>query len=230
MMTVAVALVSSVGSAARAQTDEPFGRPGQIVASVPRLIPLVALDSSTVHTSAPNDGPSGTSLTFGGNHPSGIDLYGQPRAGLDWIATPHLTLGLDVTGTLTLGRGPVLGDSPYVTALGVSPRIGYIVALPRPMSVWLRAGTAYYALGERGIDGTPAATQTWSLTWKQLDADVEVFFVAAPLPHVAVTCGIFAEVPLAGWFDERRSGGGASVDAGAAWLHVGLTGGLLVYL
>jgi hypothetical protein len=41
--------------------------------------------------------------------------------------------------------------------------------------------------------------------------------------------GVVAELPLAGRFDEARSGG-PSVDAGAGWVHVGFAGGLLTYL
>ena len=51
----------------------------------------------------------------------------------------------------------------------------------------------------------------------------------AAFPHMAVTVGVVVEAPLAGRFDEARTGL-PSVGAGASWLHVGFVGGLLTYL
>jgi hypothetical protein len=224
------ALASCVGGVARAQSDVALGHAGQVTLGLPRFLPLVAVDASSVPAGASTDAPSGTSFSLGGNHPSGVDLYELPRFGVDWLATRHLTLGVDVTGTVTLGHGPAVGDSPYVTTFGATPHVGYLALLARPMSVWVRAGPAFYVFGERGVDGSPGTPVPWSFTWKQLDADVELYFIADAFPHVAVTCGVFAEVPLVGRFDESRAGAAAAVGGDASWLHFGLAGGLLTYL
>jgi hypothetical protein len=205
---------------AAAVTGEPsFGSSGQLVLSLPRLLPVVALDVRTVHAAGPVDATTGTSVALG-NHPSGLDVYDLPRVGLDTLVTGRVTLGVEVAGYATLGATPSAG-APYVTLLGAAPRVGYLAPLASVVSAWLRAGASLYFYGEKAID--------WSSGWRQLDADLEALLVFTGFPHVAVTAGAVAELPLAGRFDETRSGGGPAVDAGASWLHVGLVGGLLTY-
>ncbi len=231
VLFAAIALSALAPRDARAQTDDqssPFGRTGQLVFSIPRLLPLVAVNSWSVHSAAANDAPTGTWVSFG-NHPSGLDVYDLPRLGFDAFATGRLTLGVDLAGYATLGASPSLGN-PYVSIFGAAPHVGYVAPLGRVTSVWLRAGVAYYLLAEKGVDtGAAAASVPWSFTWQQLDADVEVHLVLAAFAHMAVTVGLVVEAPLAGRFDEVRMGA-ASVDAGAGWLHVGFVGGLLTYL
>jgi len=227
---LAIASSAPLARAAPPKDDDsplPFGRAGQLVFSIPRLLPLVAVNSWSVQSSAANDAPVGTWVSFG-NHPSGLNVYDLPRLGLDAFATGHLTLGVDLAGYATLGASPSLGN-PYVSILGAAPRLGYVASLGRVAAFWLRAGVAYYLLSEKGVDRGGAASTPWSFTWKQLDADVEVHLVVVAFPHMAVTVGIVAELPLTGRFDETRTGA-ASVDTGAGWVHVGFVGGLLTYL
>jgi hypothetical protein len=237
LLSVATVAALAVGAPferpAWAQTDdtrEPFGRAGQLVLGIPRLLPLVAVNSWNVQSTAANDAPTGTWVSFG-NHPSGLDVYDLPRLGLDAFAADRLSLGVDLSGYATLGASPTLGN-PYVSIFGAAPHIGYLVPFSGVASLWLRAGVAYYLLAERGVDaggvgGAPSVP--WSFTWQQLDADVEAHLVLAAFAHMAVTVGVVAEVPLAGRFDEVRSGA-AAVDSGAGWVHVGVVGGLLTYL
>jgi len=230
--TVAVVASSALaGRDARAQTEappSPFGRTGQLVFSIPRLLPVVAVNSWSVRSTAANDAPTGTWVSLG-NHPSGLNVYDLPRFGFDAFAAGRLTLGVDLAGYATLGTSPSAGN-PYVSIFGAAPHIGYVATLSRVSSFWLRAGVAYYLLAEKGVDtGAAAASVPWSFTWQQLDADLEVHLVLAAFAHMAVTLGIVAEVPLTGRFAEVRTGA-ASVDAGASWVHVGFVGGLLTYL
>jgi hypothetical protein len=139
-------------------------------------------------------------------------------------------VGFDIGGYATLGGGPPVGDPAYVSIAEVAPRLGYYLPVASIVGVWLRAGVAYYVLGERGTDGAGASLVPWSLTWKQLDADVEAYLVVTILSRMAITGGLVGELPLAGSFEETRGGGLPGVTASASWLHVGLTGGLLAYL
>ncbi len=206
----------------------PLGRAGQLVLSIPRLLPLVEVNSWRVRSSAPNDATTGTWLSFG-NHPGGLDVYDLPRVGIDAFPADRVTLGVDLAGYATLGKGPSVA-SPYVSIFGAAPRIGYFAPLVRGASFWLRAGVAYYLLAEKGLDPGPAGGSVpWSYTWHQLDADLEAYLVLAAFAHMAATVGVALEAPLAGHFDETRSGA-PTVDAGAGWLHVGVVGGLLTYL
>jgi hypothetical protein len=231
-VTAVAAIASSVAfeRAASAQAEDPpssFGRAGQLVVSIPRLLPLVAVNSWNVRSTAADDAPTGTWVSFG-NHPSGLNVYDLPRLGFDAFAADRLSLGVDLSGYATLGASPTLGN-PSVSILGAAPHIGYLARFSGIASLWLRAGVAYYLLAEKGVDAGGAASVPWSFTWQQLDADVEAHLVLAAFAHLAVTVGVVAEVPLAGRFDEMRTGA-ASVDAGAGWVHVGVVGGLLTYL
>jgi len=230
----ALAVGASTERAAWAQTEdtrEPFGKAGQLVFSIPRLLPLVAVNSWNVQSTAPNDATTGTWISFG-NHPSGLDVYDLPRLGFDAFAADRLSLGVDLSGYATLGASPSVGN-PYVSIFGAAPHVGYLAPFSGVVSLWLRAGVAYYLLAERGVDAGGgvggAASVSWSYTWQQLEADVEAHLVLAAFAHMAVTVGVVAEVPLAGRFDEVRSGA-AAVDSGAGWVHVGVVGGLLTYL
>jgi hypothetical protein len=206
----------------------PLGRAGQLVLSIPRLLPLVEVNSWSVRSSSPTDATTGTWLSFG-NHPGGLDVYDLPRLGLDAFAADRVTLGVDLAGYATLGKGPSLG-SPYVSIFGAAPRIGYVAPVAGIASVWLRAGIAYYLLAEKGLDPAAAgATVPWSYAWHQLDADLEAYLVLAAFAHMAATVGVAVEAPLAGHFDEAKTGA-PTVDASAGWLHVGVVGGILTYL
>ena len=228
VMVAAVTSSVRTGEAQDQESSSPFGRAGQLVFSIPRLLPVVAVNSWSVKSPVANDAPTGTWVSLG-NHPGGLNVYDLPRLGFDAFAFDHLTLGVDLAGYATLGASPSLGN-PYVSIFGAAPRVGYVASMSRVTSFWLRAGVAYYLLAEKGVDtGAAAASVPWSFTWQQLDADLEVHLVLTAFAHMAVTLGIVAEVPLAGRFSEVRTGA-ASVDAGADWVHVGLVGGLLTYL
>ena len=215
--------------AGKPAADVPLGLPGQLVISATRLVPLAGVNSWNVRTSSANDGPSGTEIETG-NHPSSLTVYDIPRLGFDWLPVARLTLGFDVGGYATLGGGAPVGDPSYVSIVELAPRVGYVAPLGDVVSVWLRAGVVGYVLNERGIDGSGVTAVPWSFTWKQLDADLEVHLVIAVFSHMAMTAGAIGELPLAGSFDETRSGGHPGVQASAAWLHIGVTGGLLAYL
>ena len=73
------------------------------------------------------------------------------------------------------------------------------------VAAWLRGGVAYYAVTERGVSARSGASQSYSSTWKQLDADVEAHLVVTAMPHLAVSMGFIAEVPLKGEFEEQRA-------------------------
>ncbi len=225
LLALAVLLLPS--QSARAD-EEPalFGQPGQVVVGLPRLVPLVALD--VARAPASSDGSTGTTMSYGSV--SGQNLVDQPRLSLGWVAAPHLEVGTDVTGTATLGGSPAVGDAPQVSLVGVMPHVGYLAPIRDALCLWLRAGAAYYVLGEKDVDASPGGNTAWSFTWRQLDVDVEAHMAVTALPHIAITAGIIAELPVVGHLDETRSGGLPSIDGGASWLHVGIVGGLLVYL
>ncbi len=208
--------------------DEPalFGQPGQIVVGLPRLVPIVALDAP--RSPGPGDAPSGTALSYGGS--SGQNIYNQPRLSLGWVAATRLEVGADVTGYATLGGDPRAGDAPQVSLVGVAPHVGYLAPIRDALCLWLRAGAAYYVLDEKGVDASAGASTVWSFSWRQLDVDVEAHAVVTALPHIAITAGIVAELPVVGHLDEQRSGGLPSIDGSASWLHVGIVGGVLAYL
>jgi hypothetical protein len=233
-MVAAIASSVALLADARAQTEDapsPFGHAGQLVLGIPRLLPLVAVNSWNVQSTAANDAPTGTWVSFG-NHPSGLNVYDLPRLGLDAFAADRLALGVDLAGYATLGGSPSIGN-PSVSIFGAAPHVGYVAPFGGVVSLWLRAGIAYYLLAEKGLDagsgGAGGGGVPWSFTWHQLDADLEAHLVLAAFAHMAVTVGLVVEAPLTGRFDEVRSGAG-TVNAGAGWVHVGVVGGLLTYL
>jgi hypothetical protein len=217
---------------ARGETVESatkVNKAGVVIVSAARLIPLVALSDRSVDA-AGTDGHTGTRLNFGSD-PNGTNAYSVPRLGVDWVVVRGVTLGADFAGWATLGGPPALGDDPQVSLFGVAPRVGLLASLDPRVNVWLRAGVAYYSLHEDGVNGGAGGVTSYALTWKQLDLDSEIHLVFTPFPHLGVMAGIETEIPLHGVFDEQRSGATrAPIDAGASWLHLGLTAGLLGYL
>src|SRR5580700_1242605 len=91
LLVATVAATASSALAPRdacAQTEDPaspFGRTGQLVFSIPRLLPVVAVNSWNVQSTAVNDAPTGTWISFG-NHPSALNVYDIPRLGFDAFA------------------------------------------------------------------------------------------------------------------------------------------------
>jgi hypothetical protein len=223
----ALATLLLPGRSARAD-EEPalFGQQGQVVVGLPRLVPLVALDAARAPGSS--DASTGTTMSYGSV--SGQNMVDQPRLSLGWVAAPRLEVGTDVTGIATLGGSPAAGDAPQVSLFGFAPHLGYLAPIRDALCLWLRAGAAYYVLGEKGVDASPGGSTAWSFTWRQLDVDLEAHMAVTALPHIAITAGIVAELPVVGYLDEPRSGGLPSIDGSASWLHVGIVGGLLVYL
>jgi len=208
--------------------DEPalFGQPGQVVVGLTRMVPIVALDAP--RSPGSSDAPGGTTLAYGST--SSQSMYNQPRLSLGWVAATRLELGIDLTGYATLGGSPAARDAPRVSLGGIVPHVGYLAPIRDALCLWLRAGAAYYVLGEKGVDTSVGGSTAWSFTWRQLDVDVEAHMVVTALPHIAITAGVVAELPVVGQLEEQRSGRLPSIDGSASWLHVGIVGGILTYL
>ncbi len=247
-------------SLAHAQARSDFGKQGQFIISADRLVPLFMYEHDSIDTSAPGGGTSTTtntqtslSLLWGsavdpvGNDPG---FFTVPRAGLDYVVVPNVTVGGDIVIFTTLG-GSTTGssttggqgqsasvDHPSGTIFGIAPRGGYILGLNDMFSLWLRGGFSYYTLSVGKVTSTTTTggttvTTTISDAFSQheLALDLEPQFVLTPVPHLGFTAGLVADIPISGNRSTDQTQGGTTTTVSQSWslMNIGLSLGMLGY-
>ncbi len=250
--SVGVLLISSL---AHAQARATFGERGQIIISADRLSPLF----SFTHTSQDELFPmavdsrqvdvynqSAISLLWGSsgsgdaNAPVQNSFFTVPRVGFDYVLFPNVTIGGDLVVFFTLGGnsstdttpngGATTSNSvgnPSSLVLGLAPRGGYILRLTDLVSLWLRGGFSYYVANAK----TTVGADTVTTSTNQFALDLDPQFVVTPIPHLGVTLGLTADIPIAGGHSSETDTNGMSVtnSASSSILFFGLTAGLIGY-
>ena len=148
------ALLTSTADAEAAGHANGLGEKGELIISADRLVPLFSYTRASVTDTQNNiqleSSRSGTglSLLFGrdlsmaedpGSMP--INVHSIPRVAIDVTIIKHLTLGAAIAFGFGLGGshdsefiGPGGGvvkrsvDAPKATAIGLVPRVGYVIA------------------------------------------------------------------------------------------------------
>jgi hypothetical protein len=216
------AVFASSGTAEAADTKG-FGDKYQLILSADRLIPAFSYTSASSTTNGPGNteltqsqSGAGMSLLLGRN--VGIDEgfmvnpHTIPRIAFDFTIIPKLTLGAALafgfglggsTETETVGPGNVLvrreSDSPTVTAIGLAPRVGYIIPLTRVVAFWPRAGFAFYSVSSnRDIIENDVVVGSRSNTDTFFSIDLDPQFVFVPVEHFFFHVGPLVNIPLSG--------------------------------
>ena len=253
MMRRLTAVVAGVGvlltaSVASAQARGDFGEKRQIILSADRLFPLISYTHTSSEAFSPL--PNGVSKSFSTNDSSAISLlwgsttptsfFTVPRLGFDYVVVPNVTVGGDLVIAFTLGghsnnetdfnNGTMMStrqDNPSSFLFGVAPRGGYILRLTDLFALWLRGGLSYYVTSSKTTVGNTTNTNTVN----QFALDLDPQFVITPVPHVGLTLGLTADIPLTGGHSQEVdvNNGSTTNSAGSSIFFFGVTAGLLCY-
>lgn len=222
-----------------------FGEKGEFIIGADRLLPVVSY-SQDWQGNLGFPPPTTTGQSFTRSQGGFSFLWGSagawggyqepafftvPRIGLDYVLTPHLTLGGDLVVFVTTGasytttQNRVTGTtvtengSDQQVIFGLAPRVGYILHLNDLFSLWLRGGLSFYSEGDTASAGTNPGMGV-----NQFALDLEPELVITPLSHVGISLSPTLDLPLVGqvWHDPNLT-------ANSAVLYFGIDASLLVY-
>jgi len=170
-------------------------------------------------------------------------FYSFPRLGFDYVLVPNVTIGGNILFYSTLGghhtteqtsaNGQSMSltyDSPSALIFGLAPRGGYILPLNDLFSLWLRGGLSFFT---SSVKTTDANGSTHSNSTNQLALDLDPQIVFLPLPHLGITAGLTADIPLAGGHsttDTSPPGVSITDSAGSSMFYLGAELGILGWL
>jgi hypothetical protein len=258
---VAIALIAGsmlAAPLARAQA-QPFGDKGEFIIGGDRLLPLLTYSQFSRDEPAAggtSSSHSGDNTTLGLFYGSTLDLNNQgdvgtdfpssaffavPRAGLDYVIAPNVTIGGDVVVFFTLGGGhqtqtnfqngtSMTGgqESQSMTVFGIAPRAGYIMRLSQSFSLWLRGGISFYngTLKTSGNAGTLENDSQY-----QFAIDLEPQLVYTPIPHVGFTAALNGDFSpsFLGGYTHQEVQINESVSKSSEVVFIGATLGMIAY-
>ncbi len=220
----AVAVLASTSDARAAGHANGFGEKGQLILSADRLVPLVNYTSASVTRTENNidltssRSGSGISLLFGrgfglaeDDRAVPVNVHTLPRVAFDVTVIPRLTLGgaiafgfglggKDENETLAGGRRSTQSnDSPTATAIGLAPRVGYILPLGDVFAFWPRLGFGFYSVSRSREDlAGNGAIRTTKDTDTIFSLDVDPQFAIVPFEHFFIHGGPIVNIPISG--------------------------------
>jgi hypothetical protein len=246
----ALAALGGSGSAEAAGHANGLGEKSELILSADRLIPVFSYSyGSSTETQNGVDATqsinnAGISILWGNNfgQTSPTNVHTLPRIAADFTIIPHLTLGAALAfgfglgGTIeteTVGPNGVRvtteNDSPRATAIGLVPRVGYIIPFTDVLAFWPRLGFGFYSVsstiettGQNNVRVTTSTTDTLF----SLDLDPQLAIV--PLEHFFFHVGPLINIPLSGSRSRERTEGATSstLSNDISLFHLGLTAGL----
>jgi hypothetical protein len=206
--------------AAGAQEGAPFPDRSHVAIVLDNLGGYVNTNESYSNANAPTN-------DHGSNNFGWFPLTPVARFGIHGFLGGGLTLGGGLIYAYEkLGLSPLATDLGGSTTFGISPRVGYAVAIGPTTALWLRGGFTYTTSSDDNDNGG---------TW-QFSPGGEVYFVYAPVPHFGITIGPFAEFAVAGKQTSCTTalpGGGVGAatssctDTDVRTRYIGLTFGVL---
>jgi hypothetical protein len=253
---MSVLLTASVAGA-QAQ-GQGFGQKGEFIFSADRLLPFLAFTQNKItnnnanpNTSVTNSGSSlsffwGNNSVFAGGNAAGAvgagnpTFYTTPRVGFDYVLIPNLTLGGDLLlfftlgGSSTVSRGgqSVSNDNPSGNLFGIAPRVGYILGISEPLSIWLRGGFSFYHAGTSQPDNQCGTNPSDTNSANVFGVDIDPQLVISPINHFAFTAGPALDFGFAGGASNSTPSGNncnqvTTTSFGYSSWNIGITGGLL---
>lgn len=228
-----------------------FGEKGELIVSADRLLPLFSYTSASVTDTRNNvdlttsRSGSGLSFLFGrdlsipaDSRAVPINVHAIPRVAFDVSIIDRLTLGAAIAFGFGLGgtnADPAPGggerreDAPTATAIGIAPRVGYVIPLGDLVAFWPRAGLGFYSVkvtserpvGATGIETVRATDTLWSL-------DLDPQFALVPFEHFFIHVGPMINIPIAGSRSIATTTGARTDETrvDASVFHLGVSAGL----
>ncbi|MBX3208889.1 MAG: hypothetical protein KF764_27910 [Labilithrix sp.] len=249
----AAAVVASPSDARAAGHANGFGEKGQLIISADRLVPVFNYASSSV-TRTENGieltrsrSGTGLSLLLGRSLAQAEDLgvvpvnvHTLPRVAFDVTIIPQLTLGAALAFGFGLGgtnenenlqgttRTTQSSDAPTATAIGLAPRVGYIIPLGDVFAFWPRVGFGFYSVSASTEQQQGNATTTIRLTDTLFSLDLDPQFAIVPLEHFFIHVGPVLNVPISGSRSVSTTTGATTTRRSddASVLNIGLSAGI----
>jgi hypothetical protein len=243
ILAVTGVLVSSSEAHAAGHANG-LGEKGQLILSADRLVPFVSYTHSSVTRTEGGveltNSQSGTNLSLlvGRNlaiEESGatpINVHTIPRAAFDVTVIPQLTLGAAIAFGFGLGgttkaegiqggnKVTVERDAPTATAIGLVPRVGYVIPLTDIFAFWPRVGFGFYSVSS-STEGANNVTTKISDTLFSLDLDPQ--FAIVPVEHFFILAGPLVNIPLAGSRTVSRSDSSNKENPDTSLFNLGLS-------
>ncbi len=246
----------SADSAEAAGDAKGLGEKYQLILSADRLVPLLsytyASRTETENNIELTDSQSGAGLSIlfgriagveGGGLGVPINVHAIPRVAFDFTIIPKLTLGAALAFGFGLGgsneRETLTNnvkltretDAPTSTAVGLAPRVGYIIPLSEYLAFWPRGGFGFYWVStkvEEVPDNDPNDVTTTSATDSLISLDLDPQLVITPVEHFFFHLGPLVNIPLSGSrsFERTRGASTATLSNDISLFHFGLQAGL----
>jgi hypothetical protein len=238
-------------SMAEAQEAHGFGSQTQLIISADRLVPLFAWTSSTVtaeeggRTTEVTQSDTSTSILWGNDGQNFFfgprSPHTVPRAAIDFVVIPHLTIGGTVAFAFSLGGSTetetrqggqtvtVKNDSPSNSVIALGPRVGYIIPMGDILAFWLRGGFSFYSLRRTEEDrDNNGAVERDTIKVSAFSLDIDPQFCIVPMEHFFFSVGPLINVPLTGNVSSERVRGAVTttVENDLTLWHFGITAGL----
>jgi len=251
----ALAAAAALLSSSRAEAIEPrgLGNKGQLILSADRLVPFFSFTRSSVTQNdrgvdvTDSQTGAGLSLLLGRNighyeaFGQPINVHNIPRVAFDFTIIDRLTLGAAIAFGFGLGGSrenerrdlpPVETDAPTATALGIAPRVGYILGFSDLFGLWLRGGFGIYSVSAQTETVENNGLRKVSLTDTQFSIDLDPQFVLVPVEHFFFHFGPLVNIPVGGSRSVETSIGAQSVTVSndIAVFHFGISAGLGGYI
>jgi hypothetical protein len=246
VLAATAALVSSSDAHAAGDANG-FGEKGELIVSADRLVPLFSYTYASITDSqngveqTNSRSGAGMSLLFGRNLSHAEDLsvpvnvHTIPRVAFDVTIIPRLTLGAALAFSFGLGgtdkdeigrATPRRSDAPTMTAIGLAPRVGYILPLGDLFAFWPRAGIGIYSVSTSREIFNNNAVLTRSTTDTLFSLDLDPQFAIIPVEHFFIHAGPIVNIPISGSRSTEDSPGARTVSIDASLFHFGLSAGI----
>ena len=251
---LAFAATTALAAPAEAAGDaKGLGEKYQLIVSADRLVPLFSYTYASSTTTQNNieltqsQSGAGISILFG--RIAGVDgglptnVHAIPRVGFDFTVIPRLTLGAAFAFGFGLGgsnetealtnnvKATRETDAPTATAVGLAPRVGYILPLTDHLAFWPRGGFGFYWVSVKTEDvnvNNPNDVTTQSVTDNLISLDLDPQLMITPFEHFFFNVGPLLNVPLSGSRSLDRTQGTQtqSFSNDISLFHLGITAGL----
>jgi hypothetical protein len=219
---ILLAVLLAPSDAHAAERANGFGDKGQLIVSADRLVPVFSYSYGTVTRTQNNieltnsSSGAGISMLFGRNlagNESGrvpYNVHTLPRVAFDVTVIPSLTLGAGIAFGFGLGgtnKTDILAgnikttastDAPSATAIGLTPRVGYIFPLGSSFAFWPRLGMGIYSVSGSADVTQGGITATVKTTDTSVSLDLDPQFAIVPLEHFFILVGPVCNIPLTG--------------------------------